>query len=78
MHHTRCCVPNCQARSYAPAGTQSVCKDHFLNFLTWRRRKGPRMFHKYAGMTMAERDTIAAEWLKTIRFDEAPPTVQKA
>ncbi len=78
MHDPRCCVPNCQVRAYAPAGTQSVCKDHFLNFLTWRRRKGPQMFHKYAGMTMAERDTIATEWLKTIRLDEVPPPAQKA
>ena len=61
MHDTRCFVPNCTARPYAPAGTQSICKDHFLNFLTWRRRRGPQMFMKYAAMSMPERDTIAAE-----------------
>ena len=27
----------------------------FLNYLTWRRRKGPQMFMKYAGMTMEAR-----------------------
>jgi hypothetical protein len=72
MQDTRCCVTNCLAKPYAPAGTRSVCKDHFLSFLTWRRRRGPQMFHGYAGMTMTERDTIAAEWIKTIRVDEVP------
>jgi hypothetical protein len=71
MQDLHCCVPNCQAKSYAPAGTRSVCKDHFLSFLTWRRRRGPQMFFTYAGMAMAERDAIAAEWIKTIRVDEA-------
>jgi hypothetical protein len=60
MHYTRCFVPNCQAAPYAPAGTQSICKDHFLSYLTWRRRKGPQMFLKYAAMTMEERDAVAA------------------
>jgi hypothetical protein len=72
MHDTRCFVPNCQAAPYAPAGTQSICKDHFLSYLTWRRRKGPQMFLKYAAMTMEERDAVAAEWQKTIRVDEVP------
>ncbi len=72
MHDTNCRVPNCQAKPYAPAGTQSVCKDHFLHFLAWRRRRGPQMFHKYAAMTMEERDAVAAEWVKTIRIDEVP------
>ncbi|MGZ8374891.1 MAG: hypothetical protein ACXW38_07725, partial [Nitrospira sp.] len=65
MLDTNCCVPNCLERPYAPAGTRSVCKDHFLSFLTWRRRRGTQMFHTYAGMTMEERDTITAEWIKT-------------
>ena len=26
----------------------------FLSYLTWRRRKGPQMFVKYAGMTLEE------------------------
>lgn len=73
----QCCVPNCQARPYAPAGTRSVCKDHFLSFLTWRRRRGPQMFLTYAGMAMAERDAIAAEWMKTIRTDEVPAAALK-
>ncbi|MDK2743322.1 MAG: hypothetical protein NDI90_10430 [Nitrospira sp. BO4] len=72
-----CCVPNCLAKPYAPAGTRSVCKDHFLNFLTWRRRRGPQMFHTYAGMAMEERDTIATEWMKTIRMDEVPVAAPK-
>ena len=77
MHDTRCCVTNCLAHPYAPAGTQSVCKDHFLSFLTWRRRRGPQMFSTYAGMSMAERDTITAEWMKTIRIDEVPTPAPK-
>jgi hypothetical protein len=72
VHDTRCCVANCQSRPYAPAGTQSICKDHFLSFLTWRRRKGPQMFLKYAAMTMEERDTVCAEWQKTLRPEEVP------
>jgi hypothetical protein len=65
-------IQGCQARVYAPAGTQSVCKEHFMSFLTWRRRKGPQMFLKYAGMTTEERDAVAAEWAKTVRIEEAP------
>jgi hypothetical protein len=71
IHESNCCIPDCQAQPYAPAGTRSVCKDHFLSFLTWRRRRGPQMFHKYAAMTMEERDTIAAEWQKTLRLGDA-------
>ena len=77
MLDTSCCVTNCLERPYAPAGTRSVCKDHFLSFLTWRRRRGTQMFHTYAGMTMGERDTIVAEWVKTIRTDDVPAAAQK-
>jgi hypothetical protein len=77
MLDTQCCVPNCLERSYAPAGTRSVCKDHFLSFLTWRRRRGTQMFHTYAGMSMEERNTIVAEWVKTIRTDDMPAAAQK-
>ena len=44
----------------------------FLSELTWRRRKGPQMFMKYAGMTMEERDPYVAEWANTIRVEETP------
>ncbi|MGB4069880.1 MAG: hypothetical protein WBK08_17765 [Nitrospira sp.] len=77
MLDTSCCVLNCLERPYAPAGTRSVCKDHFLSFLTWRRRRGTQMFHSYAGMTMGERDTIVAEWVKTIRTDDEPTAAPK-
>ncbi len=30
------------------------------------------MFSKYAAMTMEERDTVMAEWQKTLRLDEPP------
>jgi hypothetical protein len=77
MLDTQCCVPNCLEKPYAPAGTRSICKDHFLSFLTWRRRRGSQMFHAYAGMTMEERDSIVTEWMKTIRTDDVPAAAQK-
>ena len=77
MLDTSCCVLNCLERPYAPAGTRSVCKDHFLSFLTWRRRRGPQMFLTYAGMSMEERNTITAEWIKTIRTDDVPTAAPK-
>ena len=58
MSGQSCLIDGCQARVYAPAGTRSVCKDHFLGFLTWRRRRGPQMFRKYAGMTMEDVELI--------------------
>jgi len=72
MHDLTCLIKGCQARVYAPAGTHSVCREHFLSYLTWRRRKGPQMFLKYAGMTMEERDPLVAEWANTIRVEEIP------
>jgi hypothetical protein len=72
MHDLRCMIHGCQAKVYAPAGTHSICRVHFLSYLTWRRRKGPQMFMKYAGMTMEERDPYVAEWANTIRVEEAP------
>jgi hypothetical protein len=66
---TTCLVPNCTQRPYAPAGTAAACKNHFLDFLKWRRRKGAQMFHKYAAMTMPERDVVAAEWIKTVKAE---------
>ncbi len=69
MSTQACVVANCTAKGYAPAGTGGVCKDHFLHFLTWRRRRGPAMFHKYAGMTMEERDPVVAEWAKTVTME---------
>ena len=72
MHDLTCLIKGCQARVYAPAGTHSICREHFLSYLTWRRRKGPQMFMKYAGMTMEERDPLVAEWANTIRIENAP------
>ena len=67
--HTNCLVPNCTQRPYAPAGTGAACKEHFLDFLKWRRRKGAQMFSTYAAMTMPERDVVAAEWVQTVRIE---------
>ena len=54
----------------------NIYREHFLNYLTWQRRKGPQMFMKYAGMTI-ERDPLVAEWASTIRVEEAPTAAQK-
>ncbi|MFQ5931259.1 MAG: hypothetical protein ACE5MM_02505 [Nitrospiraceae bacterium] len=69
MSEQSCLIQGCTNRVYAPAGTSSLCKEHFLNFLTWRRRKGTGMFHKYAAMTMEERDAVVLEWGKTVKVD---------
>ncbi|HYM37837.1 MAG TPA: hypothetical protein VES96_05515 [Nitrospiraceae bacterium] len=67
--HQICLVPNCTQKPYAPAGTGAACKEHFLEFLKWRRKKGAQMFSKYAAMTMPERDVVAAEWVKTAKAE---------
>lgn len=67
MSDSVCSIGGCTAQSYAPAGTGALCKDHFIDFVNWRRKKGGMaMFRKYSGMTMAERDTIVQEWGKTL------------
>ena len=71
MNSPNCMIQGCQAKVYSPAGSQHVCKEHFLSFLTWRRRKGPQMFIHYAGLSMEQRDPIAAEWSKTVSIIEA-------
>ena len=72
MSELKCMIPACQGKVYAPAGTQSVCKEHFLSFLTWRRRKGPQMFTLYAGLSMEQRDAIVAEWQQTVLHADLP------
>jgi hypothetical protein len=76
MTSEHCLIQDCHARPYAPAGTGAICRPHFVDFLTWRRRRGIQMFLKYAGMTMPERDVVVEEWRKTVKVDEtliAPP-----
>jgi hypothetical protein len=70
MSEELCLIEGCTARVYAPGGTRSLCKEHFLNFVTWRRRRGPAIAQKYAGMTMQERDTLVAEWQKTVKIQD--------
>jgi hypothetical protein len=70
MNNERCLIEDCTNLAYAPGGTASLCKEHFINFVTWRRRRGPVMFTKYAGMTMNERDTIVTEWRKSVMASE--------
>jgi hypothetical protein len=61
-----CLIRGCTGKAYAPAGTAVLCKGHFLSFVTWRRRKGPGMFYKYGALPMEERNTVVAEWQKTV------------
>lgn len=69
MSESGCAIDGCMAKLYAPGGTASLCKEHFVNFVTWRRRKGPAMFQKYAAMTMDERDVFVNEWQKTVKVE---------
>lgn len=77
MNDLNCMIQGCQGKVYAPAGTQHVCKEHFLSYLTWRRRKGAQMFTTYAGMTMEQRDPLVAEWARTIQVEEVPTAAPK-
>ena len=67
MNEHQCMIDGCTNRAYAPSGTSQLCKEHFSDFVKWRRKKGGvGMFRKYNGMTMEERDTIVQEWEKTL------------
>ena len=67
MSDQTCLIGGCTQPLYAPAGTRSVCKEHFLDFVKWRRKKGGMvMFRKYSAMTMEERDPTVDEWAQTI------------
>ena len=67
MSEEQCMLEGCPKRAYAPSGTGQLCKDHFSDFVKWRRRKGSMsMFRKYNAMTMEERDSIVQDWGKTL------------
>ena len=67
MSTESCLIGGCTHSYYAPAGTRALCKEHFLDFLAWRRKKGGMaMFKKYGGMTMEERDPTVEEWANTV------------
>lgn len=70
MNEQTCLIQDCLRNVYAPTGTAALCKDHFLDFVKWRRRKGTQMFHKYGAMTMEGRDTVVAEWKKTVTVEQ--------
>ncbi len=65
-----CSIQDCSGKVYAPSGTGHLCRKHFLDFVKWRRRKGSAMFRKYGAMTMEERDSVAAEWMKTVNIEK--------
>ncbi|MFO0774341.1 MAG: hypothetical protein U0172_06725 [Nitrospiraceae bacterium] len=77
MSGDACTIQYCRQSVYAPAGTGSVCRAHFLDFLTWRRRRGMQMFMKYAAMPMPDRDAIVEEWRKGVKVEE-PAVVPQA
>jgi len=67
MNTDSCLIGGCTEPLYAPAGTQSLCKEHFLHFVTWRRKKGGLgMFKKYSALSMEERDAIVEEWAQHV------------
>ena len=70
MSDQACTIQNCTGRPYAPAGTGSLCKTHFLEYVKWRRRKGPQMFRVYGAMTMDQRDAVVGEWSKTVTIEK--------
>lgn len=62
-----CMIVGCSKRAYAPSGTGHLCKDHFTDFVKWRRRKGSAgMFRKYNAMTMEGRNVIVKDWEKNV------------
>jgi hypothetical protein len=67
MNTETCLIGGCTEPLYAPAGTRSLCKEHFLAFMIWRKKKGGLgMFKKYSAQTMEERDTTVDEWAKSM------------
>jgi len=67
MNTDSCLIGGCTEPLYAPAGTQSLCKEHFLHFVKWRRKKGGLgMFKKYSALSMEERDAIVEEWAQHV------------
>jgi hypothetical protein len=67
MSTDSCLIGGCSEHAYVPAGTQHLCKEHFLHFVTWRKKKGGLgMFKKYSAMSMEERDAIVEEWAQNI------------
>ncbi len=71
MNDQTCLIEGCKGGAYGPAGTGALCKDHFLDFVKWRRKRGQAFVDKYAGQTMEERDPIVEEWKKTVKVEEA-------
>ena len=67
MSTESCLIGGCTEPLYGPAGTRSLCKEHFLHFVGWRKKKGGLgMFKKYSAQTMEERDTTVEEWAKSV------------
>ncbi len=72
MSTDNCLIGGCTEPLYAPAGTRSLCKDHFLQFLAWRKKKGGlSLFKKYSAMSMEERDATVEEWGQSITTTSA-------
>ena len=67
MSDQQCLIGGCTQPVYAPAGTRYLCKEHFLEFSMWRKKKGGMpLFRKYGAMSMEERDPTVDEWAQTV------------
>ncbi len=67
MSNEPCLIEGCTETAYAPAGTQGLCKEHFLQFSAWRKKKGGlSFFKKYSAMSMEDRDRTIEEWVNSL------------
>ena len=67
MNNEPCVIEGCTDTAYAPAGTGSICKEHFLQFLAWRKKKGGMsFFKKYSALSMKDRDGTVEEWANSL------------
>lgn len=67
MSREACVIEGCTDATYAPAGTGSICKEHFLQFSAWRKKKGGlSFFKKYSAMSMEDRNGTVEEWANTL------------
>ncbi len=67
MSSPTCLIGGCTQPVYCPAGTRSLCKEHFSDFLSWRKKKGGKpLFKKYSALSMEERDPLVDEWAQTV------------
>ncbi len=72
QHTARVRLGASRLRALVSRHGSAISRRTVMNNVGSRRRKGPQMFMKYAGMKMEERDPLVAEWANTIRAEEVP------